>query len=523
MPTARSNGQGLDLLPFELWERIFSLALPDDLLILARVCLVFRDIGIRIHLRRHGLIEDTFAQTQLHLTSHILRALALQLPTKSFPAHQLVCQVEKPGMYGQLRCVRDIVARSRGLVELSINFGYDLFLLGASREAVMRMFCSIISLLAGRIRGPLVVLSPFHTFTCRPQDVADWKLHQFQFNYPSSLRRLVSAPFRHGMFRDKATTGYLDTKTQYHTGHIGRVAKLTQMRSATLRLVRKNESAPYPPCSILTLDADDIGHFSPGIWSSGRERSLARYLGTLLCNMRTPRVTALYLRTDSIDPTLVRRFLADNPAITVVEYHPCHRERRAPHMVMDPPLAHPGVTTLHTHARGNSAGNYCMGRFLSGLITSPNLRTVGFHFTGLGPYARDAAGLLSDLRCLAARGPTGVCLEFQLSAHIYDNHIPFAREGAFWTRSHDARAVAGVLTCVRRIHVWASSLQGARLMLEWVALLPSVQDVWFEVDTVPVQLAKTRAEKHSDEDDFRGEFRAALVHVPALTIMIRIR
>src|ERR1700761_2599051 len=117
MPSTRSS-QGLDLLPFELWERILSLALPGDLLILARVCLVFRDIGIRIHLRRHGLIEGTFAQTQLHLTSHILRALALQLPTKSFPAHQLVCQVEEPGIYSQLRCVRDIVARSRGLVEL---------------------------------------------------------------------------------------------------------------------------------------------------------------------------------------------------------------------------------------------------------------------------------------------------------------------------------------------------------------------------------------------------------------------
>ncbi|KAJ7216003.1 hypothetical protein GGX14DRAFT_607111 [Mycena pura] len=514
MPSTRS--QGLDLLPFELWERIFSLALPDDLLILARVCLVFRDIGIRIHLRRHGLIEDTFAQSQLHLTSHILRALALKLPAKSFPAHQLVCQVEEPGMYSQLRCVRDIVARSRGLAELSINFGYDLFLYGASREAVMRMFCSIISLLAGRIRGPLVVLSPFHTFTCRPQDVADWKLHQFRFNYPSTLRRLVSLPFRHGTFRDKAMRG--DTTTQYHTGHIGHVAKLTQMRSATLRLVPKNESALYRPCSILTFDADDIGYFSPG-----SERSLARYLGTLLCNMRTPRVTALCLHTVSIDPTLVQRFLADNPAIALVDYDPYHRERRAPHMVVDPPLAHPGLTALHTHALRNAAGKYCMGRLLPSLITSPNLRTVGFHFTGLGPYARDAADLLSDLRCLAARGPMGLCLEFQLSAYIYDNHIPLAREGAFWTRSHDARTVAGVLTCVRRVHVRASSLQGARLMLEWVALLPSVHSVWFDVDTVPVQVAKTREEKHSDEDDFCGEFRAALVHVPAPAITIRIR
>ncbi|KAJ6537064.1 hypothetical protein B0H19DRAFT_1182463 [Mycena capillaripes] len=497
-----------DMLPIEMWESVFCWVSPDtDLLTVAVVCRVFLELCVRIYLHRQNCTRGTFSEIQLRLPSHILRALALYLPFRTLPAQQLVCELEFPEIHRQLRCIQKLTTKAGGLREISLLFGDDLFL-SPLCGTLLDTFCSTLSGVARRISGPVFVVFQNQIFSCRGKDVAHWRFDHFQYNFPSAARRLVSAPVRR-RFNDKHPQDF--TTTRYHNGRIGTVKTLRELHSATLQLIPASNSVSLPSFSILTFNMNKITYLSLGLHREGHQPALMPYLSALVAHITLPSLDSLYLYTDTIDPAALHSFLVRHAAIKRVEYRNYRSKCGGlPRPLVEPSLAHPSLTSIQTWVqRKNSAG-----RLIPTLITSPNLRCFGYSSPG-SITTQKAAGLLCDLRCIAARGGNAdVSLSFQSEAYIHSPPVP---EHKFWASGAKAREVAGTLYCVQSVRVTTCSATTARWMLPWLALLPAHVQVFFSLSLNCKDGKRVSQDEANNEGEkFRREARAVLPHVASI-------
>ncbi|KAJ7899327.1 hypothetical protein B0H13DRAFT_2030472 [Mycena leptocephala] len=493
-----------DMLPIEMWESVFCWVSPDaDLLTVAVVCRVFLELCVRIYLHRQNCTKETLSEIQLRLPSHILRALALYLPFRTLPAQQLVCELESPEIHRQLRCIQKLTTKAGGLREISLLFG-DGLVPSPLCGSLLDTFCSTLSGVARRISGPVFVVLQSQIFSCRGKDIAHWRLDHFQYNFPSAVRRLVSAPVRR-RFNDKRPHDC--TTTRYHNGRIGTVKTLNKLHSATLQLIPVNNSVSLPSFSILTFDMDKITYLCLGLPREGGQAALVPYLSALVAHITFPSLYSFNLYTDTVDPAALHSFLVRHTTIQRVEYRNDRSKGGGlPRPFIEPSLAHPSLTSIQTWVQGKNSA----GRLIPTLITSPNLRRFGYSSPG-SITTQNAAGLLCDLRCIAARGGNAdVSLDFQSEAYIHSPPVP---EHKFWASSAETREVAGTLYCVQSVRVTTFSATTARWMLPWLALLPAHVQVFFSL-SLNFKDGKrvSQDEANNEGEKFRREARAVLPH-----------
>ncbi|KAJ7032526.1 hypothetical protein C8F04DRAFT_654270 [Mycena alexandri] len=352
----------------------------------------------------------------------------------------------------------------------------------------MGTFCSIMSMMAKRVDGPVVILSMGGLFSSRPRDIADWSLDLFEFTATSGrVRRALNlkAKNAHRVF----------TKIRLHTGEVRDVHVLNQLESATVQSITYNSGC----FTLLIFNATSFTHLTLS------RRFQMQEWHTLLGRVVLPCLTSLALDTDTIDPGALRIFLLNHPTIHHLKYYGSTKESESSPLI-DPPLAHLGLRTLDVAAYGTQS----MGRLMRCLDTSPMLHKITFSFAASLSSA-NLAGLLLDLRRTSTR-TNDVTLKLQILASG-----PEDMEDTFvaWVSRDEACDVATSLHCIRSLEIF-SSVEVALSALPWLSLLPAVLDMRFELWSESPTWNSSQ-EWEDDVAKFLGQAHAALPHVPAVT------
>jgi hypothetical protein len=181
-----------------------------------------------------------------------------------------------------------------------------------------------------------------------------------------------------------------------------------------------------------------------------------------------PNLRRVAIGITTIDPSALRLFLSRHLTIEELEYYGSEGSERAP--FVDPPLAHPGLTEI----QNTLSGTALMSRLVSGLNTSPDLRTFSFAFSAilsLGNHAR----FLVNLRQISPR-----TIDTVLNFHFRGDPSTSA-EGSLWCSGEEACNVAKALHCIRSVDIYCCSVEIGLSALSWLALLPAVLNVNFRI------------------------------------------
>ncbi|KAF8217284.1 hypothetical protein K438DRAFT_2082729 [Mycena galopus ATCC 62051] len=356
----------------------------------------------------------------------------------------------------------------------------------------LRAFRDIVASVVHRTTGPVFIFLADDIFSCWPHDVDTWDLQQSLFMSPNPRTKtgawVKRIRERFGRKPTELTTG----KIMLHTGDIVDVKKFYSLRAVSIQLVEGNQD---PPCAILILNPGKVATICGA-------NIPAVDLGGALVHIALPSLRRVIIRTDKVNPTALRTFLANHPLISEITYDVSGGVLTSTHKLIDPPLAHPGMLALFRGAT-NTLGS---ARLLCGLQDSPNLNEFGFSFHGtLTPEW--LALFLEDLRLVAVR----TC-DTKLTLCVWEQYPQF------WA-SEEAREVARAMHAVHVCLVRTSTIWDARKMFPWLAQLPSAAEIQFEIpeewpdiDNFPPDF-----NPQAGIPEFLEEARAALVGVRDIT------
>ncbi|KAJ7673817.1 hypothetical protein DFH06DRAFT_1318941 [Mycena polygramma] len=454
------------LFPIELWENIFHhLSSDEDLLRIAPVCKAFCILYIRIFLPRHNYSNSVFSSTNITVAAPVLAAFHLSFRT--FPLRKLGCYLGPLKLRRDFGFIQEIIHRSRHLTQLHLHFHDDLFRVPQdepSSEEVMSRFCAVLSDMANRVEGPVIVVSRGHIFSCRQQDIAGWKLHLGQFNDASRL----SIRARRALYASETSPTSPCTRIRFHDGKWHQVKALTKLHSATIRSITEG-SLLMPTFTTLIFDMDAIKCLSlgrPDLWIRGPpdyfdlpfKTLMGPELDAALLHLSFLRLRTLRIHTDTISPAALGQFLLNIPRLQDLECWGHHDEELDSHRALvDPPITHPGLQKITTNSR-------MLGRVIRGLDTSPLVHTFRFIFP-LCPTDATMAGFLVDLA--------------KISWRTQDTTLDITFMG-LWQWGVGGYNLARSLQCVHRVEMSCYDMEGVVLnMLGWLALFPSLLHVKF--------------------------------------------
>ncbi|KAJ7652723.1 hypothetical protein DFH06DRAFT_1134181 [Mycena polygramma] len=184
------------------------------------------------------------------------------------------------------------------------------------------------------------------------------------------------------------------------------------------------------------------------------------YLNLVIVRVALPCLREVILGINSIDPTALGLFLHQHPTIEDLEYYG-KSDELPPRPVVDPPLVHPGLTTLDIRVNGKAS----TGRLIPALVFPPNLHTFRFSMMAEFLSPTNLLGFASDLRNISLRNN-----DIHLHFNLYCGTFP----------ASEFSDIAGTLHCIRSAEVHGD-LAECLSILPWLALLPAVLDVHFTV------------------------------------------
>ncbi|KAJ7318480.1 hypothetical protein DFH08DRAFT_819762 [Mycena albidolilacea] len=434
---ARRALDARELLPVELWERIFhQVPSTEDLLTrLAGVCTLYNELCIRVCLERQGVSPDDLKASVLHLSGTITRPLCLLPPARTFPARQVSCHVDPDQMPTELRQLTETLARCTSMDALSISLRSDLFPVSQPAcEAVLSGLCELLSRVAARNSAPVFVLMGSDMFSCMPEDISVWKLHQFEYSPPPPSRWTPSyTTFRPPMY----------TTTRIHKGQFTRVRTLTSLTSVELMLVGESAPERLQPFSLLALDLASITQLVLG----GHPEEFVPYFSSMLWHISLPYLRNLDIYTDEIDPAALRHFLVHHPLIEHVDFGLHSNDNAILYPLLDAPLAHPNIVTLFARANAEP----CVHPIIPFLCACPES-------VELSLCLPESRSWWSSLQAYA-----------------------FGQQPVAWASTTDAQAIAARLHNVHKLRIEMWSLQTANQLLPWLAAFPAVTEIDFSL------------------------------------------
>ncbi|KAJ6529029.1 hypothetical protein DFH09DRAFT_1371095, partial [Mycena vulgaris] len=177
---SRSEKKGISphsIMPVELWDAVFHEISDADLLRTAIVCRAFNTLCITIYLARHHISGHSLSSGNLSISSHILRALGLSCDTR--PITRLVCHFWSFGVRQNLASLQDLLRRSTSLQQLILTFSLDPLennfynrMTPSLQRDLLRTFCAMLSTMAIKTPGPVVLGFGHRFFMCRAKDIA---------------------------------------------------------------------------------------------------------------------------------------------------------------------------------------------------------------------------------------------------------------------------------------------------------------------------------------------------------------
>ncbi|KAJ7181533.1 hypothetical protein C8R43DRAFT_1170477 [Mycena crocata] len=511
-----------DILPTELWETIFHELSLADILRLGAVCTTFNALCTPILLRRARV---SASGSYLSVSGDELLVLAALAPTP--PVVWLTYHPRPERIEADLILLRNVVLRSEKLREIRLSFCHEL-----SAPSVLPAFLAVLSSMAARAPGPVVVFSFSDIFSCWPQDIAAWHL-DFQSHVqvwrrsnrrPGLLKRLLD------LLRVQRAESYttidnhirLHTEepnnecnspekmhVRLHTRETTAVHGITSLRSVRIYTCSSDEQDAF---TLLTFDVDHTSH----LWL-GPGGVPAVTLSAAIAAVRLPSLRRVHVSLAGIVPAALGSLLWNHSGVTELTYRgtddddevlqldsTTSENKREQNPLISPALAHIGLTYIET------SGSSAAGRIIPVLAACPRL----FHFAlaiPRRPSPTHAAGIILDLQAIAGRGEqcattTGTWLDLTLLATScaidLDNsdkkfklnsesttskfklksklNLDSEADAPFFL-SPAALALAPTLSCVHKLEFACGSVCAAEEMLPWLALLPHLQEVRFEI------------------------------------------
>ncbi|KAJ7062623.1 hypothetical protein C8F01DRAFT_1230270 [Mycena amicta] len=506
-PLAR---EALDILPSELWEGVFVHVAPaTSLLAAARVCRLFNDLCIPVFLATHGKTVSDFFKPEIRLVERTgtLEALAIMVTNKDLPAEKMSCYLSRPKTRyaARLRRLSRITARCPALKELYISFEDDFYT--APRAAAIGLSAFVSSL--AKDAGPMVILHPEDIWLCRPSRLVT----------PFGNNPLITPP------PNAAPASWWLSVLPLST--------LLFLLSVNLQLVEQSSAASR--CSILTLNGGSIETLSDK-WRP----QLGNLFSTILRNAVFTRLRTLCISSDVHDPEALRRFLVIHPGLVRVEYAPPTRKlniydskTKLRRPLVDPPLAHPGLVSLHTSNE--------LGRLLPSFDLSlcPNLHIFEFQ---ISPFLSHSAALafLDDLRLIADQldGTRAITLKLWI---MNSRGFPLWNKRSYtsvfhpcaWVDTPEALTTAASLRGFSKVEIHINTLHTGHRILPWLAIFPQLQEVqlyfhWrYSYAGIWGYMSGHRhlnfgwnRRSHAEQKVLQVEMARVLAHVPRASVII---
>nr|GAT51967.1 predicted protein [Mycena chlorophos] len=520
MPASDLPRDPLEILPVEVWEKIFkSVAYPEFLLWHAQVCSTFNRLCILAFLERKGVLLEHLLNGKAPVSSGLIRALALYSVRQELPATKLVCHfsINSLQMAFTLNSLGYVIRRAPHLKDLSVNFGTDLFQMPQviSREEIKDLLQSVTTFLSQatqKIPGPVVVVPSNDTtvFTCTPAQIAKWKLHQFQFNPRSRWSwfnwRLNQQKTKPHTYWD-AEQAPFTTQTRQPSGKYVQVAPLRKLSCFSLCFLPGSR-----PLSLLVFNVNELRQFS-----IRDEPALHLTLPILLSNIHLPALHTLAINTRFLDPKALRQFLVNHPSLTRLRFNPWIQQQQQPtahdwQPLFDPPLAHPGLEELFTTIQSESK------TVLAPLAMSPSLYWISLSVDA-SPSQNTLQTFLEELKSLANPSPP----QRNLWVHIsFQEREPRPGQGhskaLSWTQSPRMLQAAANIHCTKHLSISVYSQEGGENILPWVALW-AVEKVTLDLWTGGGRELSTE-NAHKASQEFLAVARPQLPNIPEVSCYV---
>ncbi|KAJ7614925.1 hypothetical protein FB45DRAFT_1064553 [Roridomyces roridus] len=465
---------GQDLLPIELWDEIFSLLTDEDLLRAARVSKPFNILCIRVHVARHKLPSVAESQASLQVKSAALPAL--QLSCTTLGAERLFCHFDTDlGIQRGLEALATIIGRSGTLRRVDLKFNVILCCLHErdtsvpqplrSRWRIMHKFCGALSAMALKApAGKVVVIARSYLYEGHAVDVAGWNWHSKPL--PPKLPLLPRRLFRRNTRLEPSP----------------RLPCMVPRRSTTLPWdhVYDTESVSMhssldPQFTLFVFNDDAIEILDL------RHSPISSSL--LFASLRTLEFPALVtlIIPDGIVSHDWAAFLLRHPALRSFAYmlEDNNTASPAPGTIHCQPIAHPGLREITAWGISN------IERAMTVLGSSPSLSVLRF---AIYPSAAECLRDLIPTLGIIAQLPAPVSFTLEIKDDDMSHSLGGHRgRGSGLSAEHcllvddEVSASTRALHCIDRVTIRCSAGDMARAALKWLALLPALRLVEFDL------------------------------------------
>ncbi|KAJ7018032.1 hypothetical protein C8F04DRAFT_1330281 [Mycena alexandri] len=456
----RSPNSAKATLPVELWYTIIREITDKDLLRVSAVCSTFNAFAISEYLARHDI---STAAKEITGPAYIIHPL--QLSCIPLPVEHLVCHFRPYNIRRDLLSLQRFVPRAQHLRDLELSFAgsllhahcNDRIPVEYSARELMSIFCRVLSGMASKAAGPVVVVGQFAMFVCRAEEIAGWRLDGLQFS-PLSERNTLMAKIR-GIAGGPSTTITLRTTVQMSGTQpepLTREQVLENLRTVNVWV----HNAPGVDYTMLVFNISSITLLDLNDSPIPDEQ-----LAAVLRDLTLPCLETLSISRSGIDPTALGGFLAQQPRLR----HFTSFARKPSSPLISSPLSHP--TLINMKAVGTE--NICLA--MDALHLSPLLETFMFSYTH--NVSSSLSNLTPAFRLLSQRS-SNAHLELTVSESSPDSN-PSSSSMDEPLFDDEAASTSRTLHCVYSVVISCSSADMGLRILPWLALFPRLLKVKF--------------------------------------------
>lgn len=174
-------------------------------------------------------------------------------------------------------------------------------------------FCSVLSDVATRVSGPVVMFYGYTFFICRQEDVGSWELHRSQFNKGG-----IFAQMRRALRKNKlAYIPYWGrSKVRLYNDKMVKVPVISKINTVNIRSIVSANPGSLRDYTLVVFD----------MWSltdlvlDDKCISTVADLDVLLVDLTLPALNVLAVKFEGIDPTVLWAFLHRHPTITKLSF-----------------------------------------------------------------------------------------------------------------------------------------------------------------------------------------------------------
>ncbi|KAJ7762911.1 hypothetical protein B0H16DRAFT_1883817 [Mycena metata] len=486
--TAARRAYPQTILPVEIWDTILNF-LPDTALLrTACVCRTFNELSIGIYLGRNGLNMGS-----LTMHSHHLKALNLSYVAPS--ARSLVCNFWAFDVLRDLRRLLEVIKKSPELTDVSLDWGHNLFRVHIfdnrvpySPRSLLTTFLDVLSALAHKTPGPVIVVTEAGIFKLRPEDILCWELG----DWPDTFRRF-------GRYRSKmrAKIGFGAEKYSFfavpYGGDVRSSFTLANIHTVNVCSIQ-TQWQTFGPFTLMAFPTSSLRLApTPGLPAAA--------LSTILPHITVPFLRLLYVDAD-IHPGALSEFVGRHKHIKDIRLiRDALKEVSSftKTTLCHPPRTLPYLTTLE--------GPDGLGLIdLLDAFDSPSVSTLRISCHPRCTAAH-VAGLKSVLRRISFRTRP---ITLVLSLHVPSWCPPAVRIPI----SGEEQTIVGAAYCIENVGIENGTFEEARMLLPWLAMLPALQ----EVEVVSVIYHSNQTAITAERQDFLRDARAVLPSVVDLVI-----